>query len=231
MCSIKNVSNTDIHVLEHHGLLLCRSMHDDAQRFTVVLLELQVLIGCGWVHFEGGANSKSFCISLFGEYWNAHKCAIFVGAHGHSAGISGSCHNLQDHCGYCSCQSFWLQRQKCLPCEFSFPSTYEETWNLFETEYQIILQPAIKSFYSMKASVIVYSCYQLILMVSIRKGAWSAFWNALCTGGYVPCSNWRICIYTFEPCFQPPSYTGTSYMVMFWTLSKVKFHIMPENWS
>lgn len=179
MCSIKNVSNTDIHVLEHHGLLLCRSMHDKAQRITVVLLQLQVFIGCGWVHFEGGANSKSFCISLFGEYWNAHKCAIFVGAHGHSAGISGSCHNLQDHCGHCSCQSFWLQRQECLPCEFSFPSTYEETWNLFEAEYQIVLQPAMKSFYSMKAFVIVYSWYQLIFMVSIRKGAWSAFWNAV----------------------------------------------------
>ena len=104
-----------------------QNMHEEAQRFIVVLLELQVFIGFGWVHFEGGANSKSFCISLFGEYWNAHKCAIFVGAHGHSAGISGSCHNLQDHCGDCSCQSFWLQRQECLPCEFSFPSTYEET--------------------------------------------------------------------------------------------------------
>lgn len=76
-------------------------------------------IGLNLVHIEGGANSESFCIPVLGEYWHAHKRTVFVGAHGHSACITGSCDYLKDHSGGCGGQSFWLQQQKLFSCEHS----------------------------------------------------------------------------------------------------------------
>jgi hypothetical protein len=94
------------------------------------------LLLCG-LCAEGGADSKSFCISFSGKHWDADQHTVFVGTYGHFGGISDPCHCLQDHCGHCGSSSIWIQHEECFSGKLILSLCQSGYWCLLYYAYSL----------------------------------------------------------------------------------------------